>query len=76
LLTALPYQVDNARDKKRQTDKSAADYAKESVDRLDRARHDAARDVNAKIDSIDRTVEKKAADTKSGISSWFGGKKD
>jgi hypothetical protein len=28
----------------------------------------------AKIDKFDSTVEKKAAEAKSGLSSWFGGK--
>ena len=32
------------------------------------------KDTGKKIDEIDRKVETKAAEAKSGISSWFGGK--
>lgn len=32
------------------------------------------KDTNQKINEIDRKVETKAAEAKSGISSWFGGK--
>ncbi|KAL1961267.1 hypothetical protein VTO42DRAFT_3213 [Malbranchea cinnamomea] len=67
--------VDTARDKAKQINKTAADYTKEGVERMEKVRQDAARDVNAKIDQIDETVEKKASEAKSGISSWFGGGK-
>ena len=74
------FQADKARATSREVEKegrSAANYAKGEVNKLDRARHDAAKEVNAKIDSIDQSVEKKASEAKSGISSWFGGgKKD
>jgi vacuolar-type H+-ATPase subunit H len=32
------------------------------------------KELNSAIDKFDNTVEKKAAEAKSGISSWFGGK--
>jgi hypothetical protein len=32
------------------------------------------KDAGKKIDAADRKVEQKAAEAKSGISSWFGGK--
>jgi vacuolar-type H+-ATPase subunit H len=32
------------------------------------------KELNTAIDKFDATVEKKAAEAKSGISSWFGGK--
>merc|ERR1711977_180829 len=32
------------------------------------------KDAGAKIDAADRKIENKAAEAKSGISSWFGGK--
>jgi hypothetical protein len=35
---------------------------------------EAKRDAMNKVDAFDRTVEKKAAEAKSGLSSWFGGK--
>ena len=32
------------------------------------------KELNQVVDNFDKTVEKKAAEAKSGISSWFGGK--
>ncbi|KLJ08522.1 hypothetical protein EMPG_16065 [Blastomyces silverae] len=58
-----------------EADKKATNFAKEEAEKLDKARHNVAKDVNAKIDSFDKTVEQKAAEAKSGVSSWFGGKK-
>lgn len=68
-------QVDNARDKAKSVDQSVGDYAKEGVNKLDKVRQDTAREFNAKVDDIDKTVEQKAAEAKGGISSWFGGGK-
>ena len=51
------------------------DLAKEGVNKFDKVRQDTARDFNAKVDDIDRTVEQKASEAKSGISSWFGSSK-
>ncbi|OAX84806.1 hypothetical protein ACJ72_00829 [Emergomyces africanus] len=56
-------------------DEKATKFVKEEADKLSKTRHDVAKDVNAKIDSFDKTVEQKAAEAKSGVSSWFGGKK-
>lgn len=56
-------------------DERAAKFAKEEADKLNKTRHNVAKDVNAKIDTFDKTVEQKAAEAKSGVSSWFGGKK-
>ncbi|PGH02934.1 hypothetical protein GX51_04390 [Blastomyces parvus] len=56
-------------------DEKAAKFAKEEAEKLDKTRHNVAKDVHAKIDSFDKTVEQKAAEAKSGVSSWFGGKK-
>ncbi|KAL2375200.1 hypothetical protein BDBG_02475 [Blastomyces gilchristii SLH14081] len=58
-----------------EADEKATTFAKEEAERLGKARQDVAKDVNAKIDSFDKTVEQKAAEAKSGVSSWFGGKK-
>lgn len=75
MLTERNLQAEKARGKAEQVQKSAADYTKEGVDKLDKIRQDTARDVNAKIDEIDQSVEKKASEAKSGLSSWFGGGK-
>lgn len=39
---------------------------------FDQARKDTARELKETADTFDQTVEKKAAEAKSGISSWFG----
>ncbi|KAK2734928.1 hypothetical protein FQN57_001425 [Myotisia sp. PD_48] len=68
-------KVDNARDKARRTDQTLAEKAKEGIDKVDKAGHETARDINAKLEGVDKTLEQKAAEAKSGVSSWFGGKK-
>ncbi|EEH37498.1 hypothetical protein PAAG_07916 [Paracoccidioides lutzii Pb01] len=70
----LGKDIDEAAKKAQRADERAALLAKEGVDKFEKARHDAARDVNAKIDAFDKTVEQKAAEAKSGVSSWFGKK--
>lgn len=39
---------------------------------FDQARKDTARELQDTADKFDKTVEKKAGEAKSGISSWFG----
>jgi len=60
-------KVDSAADKARaelaRAEAKAEQYGKE-----------AKKETMAKIDQFDKTVEKKAAEAKSGLSSWFGGK--
>lgn len=69
-------QVDNARDKAKNVDQSVGELAKDGVNKLDKVRHDTAKEFNAKVDELDKTVEQKASEAKGGISSWFGsGKK-
>ncbi|EEH17341.2 hypothetical protein PABG_07502 [Paracoccidioides brasiliensis Pb03] len=70
----LGKDIDEAAKKAQRADERAAHLAKEGVDRFEKARHEAARDVNAKIDAFDKTVEQKATEAKSGVSSWFGKK--
>jgi len=38
-------------------------------------REKSGKELNQAIDKFDKTVEKKSSEAKSGISSWFGGKK-
>ena len=52
-----------------QADKARAELAK-AEGKFEKAGSDAMK----KIDQADRKVEAEAAKTKSGISSWFGGK--
>ncbi|EAS36581.3 uncharacterized protein CIMG_01935 [Coccidioides immitis RS] len=67
--------VDKARDTAKRIDQRATGYAKEKASELEKARQDTARDFHEKIDSLERDVEKKAEEAKSGVSSWFGGGK-
>ena len=39
---------------------------------FDQAKKDTARELQETADKFDKTVEKKTAEAKSGISSWFG----
>ncbi|MCJ1450774.1 hypothetical protein MMC28_001108 [Mycoblastus sanguinarius] len=39
---------------------------------FDKTKKDTGKELNNAIDKFDKTVEKKTADAKSGISSWFG----
>ena len=52
-----------------QVEKSKAELAK-AEGKFDQYR----KETGAKIDAADRKIENKAAEAKSGISSWFGGK--
>lgn len=52
-----------------QADKARVELAK-AENQFDHLR----KDTNQKINEFDRKVEKKAAEAKSGLSSWFGGK--
>ncbi|KAI9746549.1 MAG: hypothetical protein M1818_000262 [Claussenomyces sp. TS43310] len=57
---------------------SAADKAREELARaegkFDQYRKDASKETLKSIDKFDAKVEEKAAQAKSGLSSWFGGK--
>jgi hypothetical protein len=80
LTTFLREQADKARAKGREIDsqlgKTLSDASSETLKlkadagaKLDSARTEA----NKTIDQIDRTVEQKASEAKSGLSGWFGG---
>jgi vacuolar-type H+-ATPase subunit H len=56
-------QVDDARGKFSEAQAKARDYKERT-----------GKEMNQAIDKFDNTVEKKASEAKSGISSWFGGK--
>lgn len=51
-----------------------ADKAKAELAKADAYRKEAERNAMKKINETDRKIEQKAAEAKSGISSWFGGK--
>ncbi|CZT01730.1 uncharacterized protein RAG0_09209 [Rhynchosporium agropyri] len=60
-------KLDNA------VEKSKAELAK-AEGKFDQYRKEASAETMKKIDAADRKIENKAAEAKSGISSWFGGK--
>jgi hypothetical protein len=56
-----------------QADKARAELARAEA-KAEQYGKEAKKETMAKIDQFDKTVEKKAAEAKSGLSSWFGGK--
>lgn len=39
---------------------------------FDKAKNDTKKELNQSVDNFDKTVERKASEAKSGISSWLG----
>lgn len=77
------YQVGDVRAKVNEADAKLSAKAHEAEGKFqqlkadgskqfDQARKDTARELNETADKFDKTVEKKTAEAKSGISSWFG----
>ncbi|KAF3490961.1 uncharacterized protein GIQ15_00478 [Arthroderma uncinatum] len=66
---------DSVRDTARKFDEGAVERAKQGMDKLDKASHETAKDLSGKLESFDKAVEQKAAEAKSGLSSWLGGSK-
>ena len=52
----------------------ARDAATDAADKADAYGKDVRSQVNKSIDAFDKKVEDAASKTKSGVSSWFGGK--
>lgn len=50
-------------------------YAHEGIDKIDQIRQDTAKQLGTTVDKLDKTVENKASEAKSTLSSWFGGSK-
>lgn len=67
-------QVDAARAKAEEARKSAEQYSKDGKAKFEQYKKETGSSLNSSIDKFDKTVEKKTAEAKSGISSWFGGK--
>lgn len=45
------------------------------MDKIDKASHETAKGITSKLEEFDKSVEEKAAEAKSGLSSWLGGSK-
>ena len=44
----------------------------DTASQFDKSSKDTKKDFNQSVDKFDKTVERKASEAKSGISSWFG----
>lgn len=77
------YQIGDVRAKVNEADAKISEKAHEANGKFqqlkadgskqfDQAKKDTARELRETADKFDTTVEKKAAEAKSGISSWFG----
>ena len=75
----LLFQINDLSAKTHEADKTIAAKASQAESKLDQLKYDSAaqydktkQEAKQSIDKFDKTVEKKAAEAKSGISSWFG----
>lgn len=44
----------------------------DTASQFDKAKNDTKKELNQSVDNFDKTVERKASEAKSGISSWLG----
>lgn len=65
-------QVDYARNKFTEAEKSAEKLAAEARQKLDQARKETGKELHETVENFDKTVERKAVEAKNGLSSWFG----
>lgn len=76
-------QVDDVRNKVHDADKTVSSKMSEAQVQFDKLKNDTAsqfdkskddtkKEFNQSVDKFDKTVERKASEAKSGISSWFG----
>lgn len=47
----------------------------DTASQFDKTKNDTKKEFNQSVDNFDKTVERKASEAKSGISSWFGFRK-
>ena len=47
-------------------------FSKDSAKTLEKDKNSTSKSLSEGIDKFDKTVEKKTAEAKSGVSSWFG----
>ena len=55
-----------------EADKKIGQLKDEGIAKFDQVRKETEKEFHEKIDNFDKTVERKTAEAKSGISSWFG----
>lgn len=67
-------KVQQARDATTRADKSIQSYAASAENKFDELKTETGKNLSASIDKFDKNVTKGAAESKSWIGSWFGGK--
>lgn len=67
-------QLAAAKAKTKEFDSQVQAKTAEAEKSFEKYKKDAGKELNSAVDKFDKTVEDGVAKTKSGISSWFGGK--
>jgi gas vesicle protein len=67
-------QAAQVKDQAYKADSKLQAYASDASKKFDETRKDVGSNLNAAVDKFDKTVEKKAAETKGWLGGWFGGK--
>ena len=67
-------QAAQAKDAYNKADSKISAYASDASKKLEETRKDVGSNLMAGVDKFDKTVEKKAAETKGWLGGWFGGK--
>ena len=73
-MLTVTHQVQQAKDATARADKNIQSYAASAEKKFDEVKADTGKKLNAGIDKFDQSVENGAAQSKSWIGSWFGGK--
>jgi hypothetical protein len=66
------FQIDDAKTTTNKVDAKLEGYRANAEKKLDEYRKEAGKDLTSAVDKFDKTVEQKAAQSKSWIGSWFG----
>lgn len=66
------FQIDDAKATTNKVDAKLEGYRANAEKKLDEYRKEAGKDLTSAVDKFDKTVEQKAAQSKSWIGSWFG----
>lgn len=70
----LTLQIAAAKAKTRDIDSKLEAYRADAEKNIEKYRNEAGKELHSAVDKFDKTVENAAAQTKSSVSSWFGGK--
>lgn len=67
-------QIAAAKAKTKDIDSKLEAYRVDAEKNIEKYKNEAGKELNAAVNKFDKTVEDAASKTKSGVSSWFGGK--